>query len=145
MLMDKCWHFSNCTIMNKSKQGSHSKYEIVSIIFTYPTTNPSPPPPQIKCDGITWLIWPNQKLQTLLSFYRSWNAVNKQYISQFLFLKLTNQIKFKFSFCLILHLKPFCPSEYINFFGRGDLQWAHFLGHPFPVRNDISHAEQELQ
>ena len=80
-----------------------------------------------------WLIWPNQKFQELLLLYGSWNAVNKQYISQFWFLKLTKQIN--------------CPSEYMNikFFWRGDLQWGHFPGHSFPVRNDISHAEQELQ
>ena len=32
---------------------------------------------------------------------------NKQYISQFWFLKLTKQIKFKFCFCLILRYKAF--------------------------------------
>ena len=47
-----------------------------------------------------WLIWPNQKFQKLLLLYGSWNAVNKQYISQFWFLKLTKQIN--------------CPCKYIN-------------------------------
>ena len=32
---------------------------------------------------------------------------NKQYISQFWFLKLTKQMKFKFCFCLILCYKAF--------------------------------------
>ena len=32
-----------------------------------------------------------------------------------------------------------------NIFCRGDLQWAHSTGHYFPVRNDFSQAEQELQ
>ena len=35
---------------------------------------------------------------------------NKQNISQFWFLKLTKQIKSKFSFCLTLRLKPFLLS-----------------------------------
>ena len=36
------------------------------------------------------------------------NAVNnKQYISQFQFLKIAKQIKFKFRFCLILCYKAF--------------------------------------
>ena len=44
------------------------------------------------------------------------NAVNnKQYISQFWFLKLANQIKFKFCFCLILHHKAF-PTVLVNIY-----------------------------
>ena len=35
--------FSNATIMNKDKQVSHSKQEIISIIFTHPYPNPSAP------------------------------------------------------------------------------------------------------
>ena len=54
---------------------------------------------------IVWLIWPNRKFQKLLSLRVKTAVNNKQYISQFRFLRLTKQIKFKFCFCLILRYK----------------------------------------
>ena len=63
------------------------------------------------------------------------NAVNnKQYISQFWFLKLTKRYKFKFCFCLKLRYKAFLTilvNIYHIFFLHGDLQWAHWPGHSF--------------
>ena len=35
--------FSNSTIINKSKEASHSKQETISVIFTHPFPNPSAP------------------------------------------------------------------------------------------------------
>ena len=53
--------FSNSTIMNKDlKQVSHSKQEIISIIFTHPYPNPSAPK-----DSVTNLTYGNQKFQKL--------------------------------------------------------------------------------
>ena len=121
---------SNSTIMNKNKQVNHSKQETISVIFTHPSPNPSAP------QYIVWLIWPNRKFQNYSCRYQ--NAVNnKQYISQFWFLKLTKQIKFKFCFCLILRYKAFLTvllNIYIIIFWLGDLQWAHSTGHSFPCK-----------
>ena len=50
---------------------------------------------------------------------------NKQYVSQFWFLKLTKQIKFRFCFCLILHYEAFLTvlvNIYNFFVWHGDLQ-----------------------
>ena len=65
--------FLNPTIMNKIKQGSHSKQETISVIFTHPSPNPSAPQSQSafakaiynlvtravreKCVGRAWIIW----------------------------------------------------------------------------------------
>ena len=82
----------------------------------HPSANPSAPQNKVWQHNLTDLTLKkkgrlncffNQKFQKFLLFYWSYTAVNKQYISQFKFLKLTKQIKFKFHFCLILHLKPF--------------------------------------
>ena len=53
--------FSNSTIANKKQQVSHSKQETISVIFTHPYPNPS------ALQNIVWLIWPNWKIQKLLS------------------------------------------------------------------------------
>ena len=121
---------SNFTIMNRNKQVNHSKQETISVIFTHPSPNPSAP------QYIASVIWPNRKFQNYSCRYQ--NAVNnKQYISQFWFLKLTKQIKFKFCFCLTLGYKAFLTvllNIYNIFFWLGDLQWAHYTGHSFPCK-----------
>ena len=43
-------NFSNSTIINRSKQVSHSKLDTISVIFKHPFPNPSAP--KIQCDSI---------------------------------------------------------------------------------------------
>ena len=130
---------SNSTIMNKNKQVNHSKQETISVIFTHPSPNPSAP------QYIASVIWPNRKFQNYSCRYQ--NAVNnKQYISQFWFLKLTKQIKFKFCFCLTLGYKVTVLLNIYNIFFDLVIYNEHITQDiPFRVRNDFSHAEQESQ
>ena len=53
--------YSNSTIANEKKEVSNSNQETISVIFTDPSPNPS------ALQNIVWLIWPNRKIQKLLS------------------------------------------------------------------------------
>ena len=112
--------FIDSTIMNNNKQDvSHSKQETISVILHTPL-------PQSLCSpkqSLTNLTWPEVPKIIVVTGQEA--VDNKQYISQFLFLKLTNQIKFKFCFCLILCYKAFLTvlvNIYNIFVWHGDLQ-----------------------
>ena len=127
--------FSNSTIMNKNKQVIHSKLETISVIFTHlaPLLQYLSAP-----QNIVWLIWPNRKFQKLLPLRVKTLLITSRYVSQFWFLKLTKQIKFKFRLCMILRYKAFLTvlvNIYIIYFWTWykstRLQWAHSPGHSF--------------
>ena len=140
--------FSNSSIMNTNEQVSHCKQETRSVIFTHPSPNPSAPPPPKYTDQFD----PTGNSKNYCSTgHKTLFNNTKQYISQFWFLKLTKQIKFKFCFCLILRHKAFLTvllniCIYICiFFWRGDLQQSTFPRTFLSCTEWVSHAKRESQ
>ena len=103
------------TIMNKNRRVSLMKQETIGIIWLICdwgiSTVPPSLPPKILHDSIMWLIWSigGSKYyccSTLINRDNLW-SFKYCYITVILCsLKSTNQIKFYFYFCWILHLNP---------------------------------------
>ena len=53
-----------------------------------------------------------------------------------------SDIAFKAFLTVLVNIYTWCFFDVVIY---NTFVWAHFQGHSFPVRNDISHAEQELQ